>query len=139
MVSCTSFSHSGFWMEKFDLQGIWKVWMVCERSRCKKICISDILLSVVSQWNQGMHSVSWVGDLSYSKLKVEREPRIIGCPDCGGDFVLVYYNLDRGVHPVVPPDRHFEDLVDMMMGVYELEIIFREKYKHLASDLIAYS
>ncbi len=58
---------------------------------------------------KGVHTVSWIGSLSYSKLKVEKEPKITCCPVCGADFLPVYYN---GVHPVVPPDKHFEGLVD---------------------------
>jgi hypothetical protein len=58
---------------------------------------------------KGVHTVSWMGSLSYSKLKVEKEPKIVGCPVCGADFEPVYYN---GIHPVVPPDKHFDGLVD---------------------------
>lgn len=56
-----------------------------------------------------VHSLRWVGDLSYSKLKVEKEPKITCCPVCGGKFVQVYYD---GMHPIVSTGRYFEGLVD---------------------------
>ena len=61
---------------------------------------------------KGSHSVSWIGSLSYSKLKVEKEPRITCCPVCQGKFVEIYYDSSYGVHPVVPPDRIYEGLVE---------------------------
>ena len=60
---------------------------------------------------KGSHSVSWIGSLSYSKLKVEKEPRITCCPICEGKFVEIYYEPDGGIHPVVPPDKIYEGLV----------------------------
>jgi len=56
-----------------------------------------------------VHTVSWLGNLSYSKLKVPKEPRITCCPICGGEFMPIYYD---GIHPVVPPDKNYEGLVD---------------------------
>jgi hypothetical protein len=58
---------------------------------------------------KGTHSVSWIGRLSYSKLKVEKEPKITKCPVCGGDFEEIYY--EDLFHPVVPPDKPYEGLV----------------------------
>jgi len=37
-----------------------------------------------------VHTVSWLDGLSYSKLKVEKEPKITCCPVCGDDFVPIY-------------------------------------------------
>lgn len=58
---------------------------------------------------KGRHTVTWTGDLSYSKLKLEKEPKITCCPVCGGDFMPIYHD---GIHPVVPPDAPYEGLVD---------------------------
>lgn len=58
---------------------------------------------------KGNHTVTWLGRLSYSKLKVEKEPPLIECPVCGGKFVVIYHD---GIHPVVPPDKMYEGLVD---------------------------
>ncbi len=66
------------------------------------------------------HTMTWIGGLSYSKLKVEKEPKITCCPVCGGDFMPIYYD---GVHPVVPPEGHFEGLVDSDGGWYPVQII----------------
>ena len=62
-----------------------------------------------------VHTVSWLGKLSYSKLKVPKEPRITCCPICGGEFMPIYYD---GIHPVVPPDKNYEGLVDDDDGWY---------------------
>ena len=56
-----------------------------------------------------VHTVSWLGKLSYSKLKVEKEPNIRKCPLCGGEFVEIYYD---GFDPPVPPDKFYEGVVD---------------------------
>lgn len=58
---------------------------------------------------KGVHTLRWLGDLSYSKLEIKKEPKLTGCTVCGAKFVPVYYD---GVHPVIPPDKHFEGLVD---------------------------
>ena len=55
------------------------------------------------------HTVTWIGELSYSKVPSEKEPTVTCCTACGGEFVQVYY---EGTHPIVPPDRHYEGLVD---------------------------
>ncbi|RDJ36919.1 MAG: hypothetical protein DWQ13_07190 [Crenarchaeota archaeon] len=78
---------------------------------------------------KGYKSVTWFGNLSYSNLQVEKEPRINRCPICEGEFVEVYY--ENEYHPVVPPDKHYEGLVEaegwhpvkaiLMKGVYEFE------------------
>jgi hypothetical protein len=55
------------------------------------------------------HTVTWIGRLSYSKLKVEKEPPNTHCPCCGEKFVEIYCT---GYDPVVPPDKMYEGLVD---------------------------
>ena len=59
---------------------------------------------------KGHHTVTWFGDLSYSKLKVEKEPRITKCPICNGEFEEIYYA--EPIHPIIPPDKYYEGLVD---------------------------
>src|SRR3989304_9801262 len=55
------------------------------------------------------HAVTWLGRLSYSKLRIEKEPPLTPCPVCGQKFVVIY---NDGIHPVVPPDKMYEGLVD---------------------------
>ncbi|MEX2060314.1 MAG: hypothetical protein WD966_04580 [Nitrosopumilaceae archaeon] len=64
---------------------------------------------------KGHQVVTWIGELSYSKVPSEKELKITCCPVCGGEFVPVYYD---GVHPIVPPERHYEGLVDSDGGWY---------------------
>jgi len=65
------------------------------------------------------HALTWFGTLSYSKLKLEKEPDSNICPVCNKKLVLLYYN---GLHPVVPPDTIFEDFVDPF-DWYEVQTI----------------
>jgi len=58
---------------------------------------------------KGSHTVTWVGTLSYSKLKIEKEPSLTNCPVCGRKFVEIYHD---GIDPVVPPGKMYEGLVD---------------------------
>lgn len=58
---------------------------------------------------KGHQALTWFGDLSYSKLPVEKEPKITHCPVCGGNFEEVVY--EEVFHPVVPPDKPYEGLV----------------------------
>ena len=58
---------------------------------------------------KGNHTVTWLGRLSYSKLRLEKEPPLTHCPVCGQKFVVIYHD---GIHPVVPPDKMYEGLVD---------------------------
>jgi len=64
-----------------------------------------------------VHTVTWMGNLSYSKLKVGKEPKITCCPVCGGDFVPIYYD---GIS-TVPPDKNYEGLVDDDGGWYPVK------------------
>lgn len=54
-------------------------------------------------------SVSWFGDLSYSKLEKEILPDTSKCPLCGRKLIEIYYN---GWDPPIPPDSFFEGFVD---------------------------
>lgn len=59
---------------------------------------------------KGYQTVTWFGSLSYSKLPVVKEPRITKCPLCNGEFEEIYY--EEPIHPIIPPDKHFEGAVD---------------------------
>ena len=67
---------------------------------------------------KGKHTVTWSGNLSYSKLKLEKVPKITCCPVCGGEFMPIYHD---GIHPVVPPDIPYEGLVDSDGDWYTVE------------------
>lgn len=54
---------------------------------------------------KGRHTVTWIGKLSYGKLKVEKEPNSGKCPVCGEKLRPIYH---KGVHPMIPPDKEFE-------------------------------
>ena len=55
------------------------------------------------------HAITWIGDLSYGKLKIDKKPKSYKCPHCGRNLVPIFYD---GVHPVVPPDKEYEGLVE---------------------------
>ena len=59
---------------------------------------------------KGHHAVTWFGKLSYRKMSMEKEPKITKCPVCDEDFEEIYYAEE--VHPIVPPDKPYEGLVD---------------------------
>ena len=52
------------------------------------------------------HTVTWFGDLSYSKLKIEKLEFKVKCPDCDGDFQRLICFKDGLV--VEPPPIPFE-------------------------------
>jgi hypothetical protein len=100
----------GFGWRRFILRGYGKFgWFVKDLGIRESVFQTFCYLLSHCGIRKGTHTVSWMGQLSYSKLKVEKEHKITECPICGADFLPVYYN---GVHPVVPPDKHFEGLVD---------------------------
>ena len=78
-----------------------------------------------------VHAVLWVGSLSYSKLRVEKEPLITCCPICGGDFMPIYYD---GIHPVVPPDEYYQGLVDDCGGWYPVKTIDHTLYSECSYE-----
>ena len=55
------------------------------------------------------HSIVWIGNLSYRKLKVEKEKKDMCCPVCKDKFVPICYD---GVHQIVTKDKPYEGLVD---------------------------
>ncbi|WP_428324786.1 hypothetical protein [Nitrosopumilus sp.] len=58
---------------------------------------------------QHSQSVTWYGNLSYSKMPRQKSEKITVCPLCGHDFEkIVHYS----VHPVAPPYRTYFGLVD---------------------------
>jgi len=49
---------------------------------------------------KGVHTLTWFGDLSYSKLKIEKEPNVDVCPLCSAKLRPVFhYGLFGGVPP----------------------------------------
>jgi len=58
---------------------------------------------------KGVQCMVWFGDLSYSKLKLEKEPDHNICPACGRKLVEIYH---EGPELVVPPDENYEGFVD---------------------------
>ena len=59
---------------------------------------------------KGNHAVTWFGKISYRKMSTEKEPKISQCPICEEGFEEIYYIED--IHPVVPPNKPYEGLVD---------------------------
>lgn len=57
----------------------------------------------------GKHSVTWIGKLSYRKLRVEKEKKITCCPVCDDKFVPVIY---EGVHPIISLKKDYAGLID---------------------------
>jgi len=58
---------------------------------------------------KGVQCMVWFGELSYSKLKLEKEPDHSVCPACGRKLVEIYHN---GRDPPVPPDESYDGFVD---------------------------
>ena len=53
-----------------------------------------------------IHTITWFGDLSYSKLKIEKLEFKTKCPDCDEDFQRLVCFQDG--FPVEPPPIPFE-------------------------------
>lgn len=58
---------------------------------------------------EGSHSLVWFGDLSYSKLKMEKEPETNVCPVCNAKLRPIYY---YGLLGAPPPECECEIFVD---------------------------
>ena len=87
----------------------WKGWFVGYKGWRDSVFQTFCYLLSHCGVKKSKHSVSWLGGLSYSKLQVDYEEPNTSCPACGRPFIEIYYD---GVHPVVPPDRCYEGLVD---------------------------
>lgn len=85
-------------------------WYVKETGERKSIFQTFCYLLSHCGVKKGYQTVTWFGNLSYSKLKVEKEPRITKCPLCNGEFEEIYY--EELHHPVIPPNKHYEGAVE---------------------------
>ena len=59
---------------------------------------------------KGVHTVTWIGEISYSKLHIEKGPDPSLCPYCNSKLEHVYYEYE--FNPEVPPEKYFEGMVD---------------------------
>jgi hypothetical protein len=55
------------------------------------------------------HSITWFGDLSYCKLKIEKEDFAIKCPDCDGKFQRVICFREGWALKPPPTSMEFSD------------------------------
>ena len=85
-------------------------WYVKETEERKSVFQTFCYLLSHCGIQKGYQAVTWFGSLSYSKLHVEKEPRITKCPLCNGEFEEIYY--EEPIHPIIPPDKHFEGAID---------------------------
>lgn len=109
----------GFGCRSFIFKGYGKFgWLVKDMGIRESVFQTFCYLLSHCGIKKRVHTVSWLGNLSYSKLKVEKEPIVKGCPICGGEFMPIYYD---GIHPVVPPDTNYEGLVDDYGGWYPVK------------------
>jgi len=74
---------------------------------------------------KGFHALTWFGDLSYSKLKLEKEPDTSVCPACQRKLIPIYYD---GVHSGIPPDEEGGYFVDSS-DWYEVKTIQVDEWK----------
>ncbi len=58
---------------------------------------------------KGFHSVSWFGELSYRKVRKEKEQNNNKCPSCGRKLVELYY---EGEFSGIPDEQPFEGYLD---------------------------
>ena len=84
---------------------------------------------------KGVQALVWFGDLSYSKLKLEKEPDSSVCPGCGRKLVPIYYD---GVHPVVPPGEIYEGFVNsdgwyLVENLPDSELVKPVRYDYAAT------
>jgi len=62
---------------------------------------------------KGRHSVTWIGELSYRKLKVQKVNSKRVCPDCSRELQRLDYTLtDWKLLDGAPPDKAFSAFVD---------------------------
>jgi len=67
---------------------------------------------------EGFHTLVWFGDLSYRKLKIEKEPDSNTCPLCGAKLRPMYHH---GLFGYVPPPETEVELFVEPEGWYYLE------------------
>jgi len=84
-------------------------WVVIYLKRRKNLFGTFCYLFSHCGIKEGRHAITWLGKLSYGKLKIFKRPNIGKCPGCGRKLVPISYD---GKHPVVPPDDYFEGFVD---------------------------
>jgi len=96
----------------------WKRWYVGNKGFRKSVFQTYCYLLSHCGVKKRNHTVTWVRGLSYSKLHVPKIESLTNCPACGRKFIEIYYD---GIHPVVPPDRQFEGLVDSDGRWYPVE------------------
>lgn len=65
------------------------------------------------------HAITWLGKLSYGKLKVEKTTKSNKCSICSKELVPIHY---AGTHPVIPPDKPFLGIIDSE-GWYEVKTL----------------
>ncbi len=73
---------------------------------------------------KGSHSLTWIGSLSYSKLKLEKESDSTICPLCNDKLVPIYH---EGEHSGIPPDEVFEGFVDSV-DWYEVKTVPKSEW-----------
>ena len=87
----------------------WKKWYVGNEGERKSVFQTFCYLLSKCGIKKRNHALSWLGDLSYSKLPGDKIESLTHCPACGRKLIPIYYD---GIHPVVPPDRNYEGMVD---------------------------
>lgn len=76
---------------------------------------------------KGYRSMTWIGSLSYGKLKLEKEPDLNICPCCRVKLVEIYRDV---FDPVIPPGKYYEGFVDPG-GWYEVKpMVFDSNYRY---------
>ncbi len=114
------FHFIGFgWLRNLKLVATRYGWRVIYKGKRKTILGTFTYLLSHAGVKKGRHSVTWVGEMSYGKLKIDKRPNVGKCPACGRKLVPIYY---VGKHPPVPPDKPFEGFVDAE-GWYEVKTL----------------
>ena len=109
-----------YWSPHFHLVGFgsirkiqdtfgWKGWYVGNKGVRKSVFHTFYYLMSHSGIRKKFHTLTWIGDLSYCKLPVDKEPSSMKCPACGGKLIEIY---QENVHSGIPPDEIFEGFVD---------------------------
>lgn len=102
-------------------------WIIKDVGFRKSIFQTFYYLLSHSGVRRGYHTLIWFGDLSYSKLKLEKEPDSTICPLCSQKLVPIYH---EGEHSGIPPDEIFEGFVNSGEW-YEVKTIPSSEWTHL--------